>query len=335
MFGRVTRRHRVARSLCATTAVALALTHAACGSQLDPETVSNANGGTTGAQGGVAGTDSGVVADGTTDPGATGDAGTAGTAGTTGTKGTAGGSTGSTGSGGSGGGEEGSGDNAAGGGGKGASCNGFKNQTGVTDSEITIGNSSDISGPVPGLFESSQDAVKAYVAYFNATSDICGRKLKLNLYDSRTDAAADQQSYAKACAEVFAMVGSMSAFDSGGAATAQGCGLPDIRSAAVTSERNACSTCFGAQSAQTGEFENAVPDFVKQYYPDSADNAGFLYINAGASAQNAVVQKSAMEKRGLQFDVFQGIDISEFNYSPYVQQLTDACVEVVFWIGDY
>ena len=46
------------------------------------------------------------------------------------------------------------------------------------------------------------------------------------------DAAADQQAYASACEETFAMVGSMSAFDSGGAGTAQGCGLPDIRSAA-------------------------------------------------------------------------------------------------------
>jgi ABC-type branched-subunit amino acid transport system substrate-binding protein len=344
VFGRVARRQGVARSLSATTVVALALSLAACGSQLDPETVSKANGSTAaGAQGGVAGTEGGVVGDDSTDAsGATGDLGTSGTTGGTGSSGTSGTTGGSTGSGSTGGGGssgsgggQGSGDNAASGGGKGASCDGFKNQTGITDDTITIGNSSDISGPVPGLFESSQDAVKAYVAYFNSTSNICGRKLKLNLYDSRTDAAADQQSYAKACDEVFAMVGSMSAFDSGGAATAQGCGIPDIRSAAVTSERNACSTCFGAQSAQTGEFENAVPDFVKQYYPESAAHAGFLYINAGASAQNAQVQYKAMEKRGLHFDYVQGIDISEFNYAPYVQQLKDKGVEVVFWIGAY
>ena len=188
---------------------------------------------------------------------------------------------------------------------------------------------------MPGLFESSQDAVKAYVAYFNSTSDICGRKLKLNLYDSRTDAAADQQAYAKACDEVFAMVGSMSAFDSGGAATAQPCGLPDIRSAAVTRDRNACSTCFGAQSVNTGEWENAPGDFVKKNYPDAAAHAGLLYINAGAAAENGPVEVNAMKKRGLHFDVVQGIDISEFNYAPYVQQLKDKGVEVVFFVGAY
>ena len=74
---------------------------------------------------------------------------------------------------------------------------------------------------MPGLFEANQDAVRAYVAYFNATSDICGRKLELKTYDSRTDAAADQQAYTQACDDTFAMVGSMSAFDSGGASTAQ------------------------------------------------------------------------------------------------------------------
>jgi ABC-type branched-subunit amino acid transport system substrate-binding protein len=85
---------------------------------------------------------------------------------------------------------------AADGGGDKASCDGFQNGPGISDSEVTIGNASDISGPVPGLFESSQDAVKAYVAYFNSSSDICGRKLKLVTYDSRTDAGADQANYA-------------------------------------------------------------------------------------------------------------------------------------------
>ncbi len=216
-----------------------------------------------------------------------------------------------------------------------ASCDGFQNGTGITDTEITIGNSSDISGPVPGLFESSQDAVKAFVAYFNSTSDICGRKLALANYDSRTDAGADQQSYAKACNEVFAMVGSMSAFDSGGAGTAQSCGLPDIRSAAVTKDRNACTTCFPAQSVNTGEWENAPGEFIKANYPDAAAHAAVLYINAGAAAENGPASAAAMTKQGLNFDVVQGIDVAEFNYAPYAQQLKDKGVKAVFWTGAY
>ena len=332
--------HRVNKLASAVAAVTLAVTLAACGSNIDPDDVqglgTNGDGGA--AQGGVVNPD-GTVADGTTGGDTTG--GTTGgdtTGGTTGGGDTTGGTTGggdTTGGGTTGGGTSGDGDNAADGGDKGASCDGFKNQTGITDKEITIGNSSDVSGPVPGLFEAAQDATRAYVAYFNSTSDICGRKLKLNLYDSRTDASADQQAYTKGCSEVFAMVGSQSAFDSGGAGTAQGCGLPDIRAAAVTNERSACSTCFGAQSTNTGEHQNIVADYILKNYGSSGQHAGFLYINAGAAAQNAPVQASAMTKRGMHFDVVQGIDIAEFNYAPYVQQLKDKKVEVVFWTGAY
>ena len=193
----------------AAMAATLALALAACGSQLDPDTVAAAQG-----------TDGSLAPDGTvaggTDPGAAaGGAGAArATAPASGTTTDSGGGTG-------GGGTEGTGGNAAAGGAKAGSCEGFKNQTGITDKTITLANVSDISGPVPGIFESAQEATRAYAAYFNATNDICGRKLDVELLDSRADAGADQQAYTKACDEAFAAVGSMSAFDSGGAGTAE------------------------------------------------------------------------------------------------------------------
>jgi ABC-type branched-subunit amino acid transport system substrate-binding protein len=311
-----------------TLAVTLCLTLAACGSNLDPEDVQGLGGTAAGDQGGVVNPD-GSVAGGDLPGTSAGDTGGAAGGATGGSSGAAaGGSAG-------GGGAQGDGDNAATGGAKGASCDGFTNGPGITDKEIVIGNASDISGPVPGLFEAAQDATRAYVAYFNSTSDICGRKLKLVTYDSRTDSSADQQAYTKACDEVFAMVGSQSAFDSGGAGTAQGCGLPDLRAAAVTRERNACTTCFGAQSTNTGEHQNIVADYILKNYGSSGQHSAFFYINAGAAAQNAPVQASAMTKRGMHFDIVQGIDIAEFNYAPYVQQLKDKNVEVVFWTGAY
>ncbi len=330
---------RSPRVVVALLSGALALSLAACGSQLDPNSLAAANGGTV--QGGVAadgtlpegsaGLDGGGAGDGA-DPGAV-DGGVADSGGDA-----AGGTAGTPVAGGDSGG--GDGDGAAGGQppvdeAKSGSCDGFKNGPGVTDDTITIGNSSDISGPVPGLFETAQDGTKAFVKYFNATSDICGRKLVLKTYDSRTDAAADQQAYTAACKEVFAMVGSVSAFDSGGAATAQRCGLPDLRGAAVTTERAKCNVCFGAQSVNAGQVNNAVPDFVKKSFSSSADKAAMLYINAGAAAQNAKIQVRAMTKRGLKFRYVQGIDVSEFNYATYVQQLKDRGAEVVFWIGAY
>ena len=177
-------RMKVSTLVSAVTAVTLAVTLAACGSNLDPEEVQGLGSGGGTAQEGVVNPD-GTVTGGDTSGGTTTGGDTSGGTTTGGTtrrddrrhhrrydgrhdgrdrrrrrrRRRA------------------EGDGSATGGGKGASCDGFKNGPGITDSEIVIGNASDISGPVPGLFEAAQDATKAYVAYFNSTSDICGRKL--------------------------------------------------------------------------------------------------------------------------------------------------------------
>jgi ABC-type branched-subunit amino acid transport system substrate-binding protein len=322
---------------------ALAIPVACGGSTLDPAQVRAANNAVAGQAGG---TGSGGTVGTSGDTGGT--TGTTGTTGTGGSGGSTGGTTGGTGAGGTGGSTGGStgttgggsggttgGKASAGGDVQAGSCAGFKNQTGINDKTITIGNSSDISGPVPGLFTSAQQATKAYVAYFNATSSICGRKLQLNFYDSRTDAGADQQSYVKMCSDVFAGVGSMSAFDSGGAATADKCGLPDLRSASVPRERNACGTCYGVQATDADEFENAVPDFFLKNYRDASQHAAFLYLNAGAAAQNAKTQQAVETKRGMKFLYSAGIGVSEFNYGSYVQAMKDKGVKWVQFLGSY
>lgn len=318
----------------ALLAAVLAVVLAACGSQLAPGEVVGAGGGLSGAEqaGGPVDVAPGLAADPV--PGTVGEDGAPGGDGPA----AAGAPDAARGGGGSdapaaGGAEPGGGENAATGGRKAAPCAGFENTTGITDSTITIGNASDISGPVPGIFESAQVAVRAYVAYFNATSDLCGRKLVLKTYDTRTDAGGDQQAHTDACDTVFAMVGSMSAFDSGGASTTQSCGLPDIRSAMVTGARQSCKTCIGAQSTIAGEMNNAVPDYVLKNFPAAAKNAAMLFINAGAAAENGRLQAAAMTKRGMKFSMVRPVDISEFNYAPFVQQMKEEGVRYVQMIG--
>jgi ABC-type branched-subunit amino acid transport system substrate-binding protein len=218
---------------------------------------------------------------------------------------------------------------------KAGSCTGFKNGKGISDKTITIGNSSDVSGPIPGLFASAQQGTQAYVAYFNATSSICGRKLALTNLDSRTDAGADQTSYQTMCDNVFAAVGSMSAFDSGGAQAAASCGLPDIRTAITTAARNGCGTCFAAHPTGPYESPSEVPDYIVKNYHEASQKAAFLYINVGAAAENGQAQQKAEEKRGMKFLYTGVIDIADFNYGPYVQAMKSKGVEFVQFIGAY
>lgn len=226
----------------------------------------------------------------------------------------------------------GGGSSSASGGNRG-SCHGFRNSTGITDKAIRIATVADVSGPVPGIFLSAQQAVKAYAAYFNATSSICGRKLDVLPIDSRTDAVGDQSAYLDACDRAFAAVGSMSAFDAGGAVTAQQCGLPDLRALAVSDARNACRTCFGAQATDLHAFQNAVPDFFVRNYRSASQHAAMVYVNAGPSPLNARTQQLVAERRGMRFVYTAGFDIAEFNYGPYVQQMKQKGVRWVQFVG--
>ena len=308
----------------------LSLAAAGCGSQVSPETVAAAQGAGSPVVGGaaVAGSDSAVTGE---------DAGPGSVAGSSGGVDSGGAATSG------GGGASGGGGDAAGGpaearppgaGGTG-SCEGFENQVGITDSTITVGNVADISGPVPGLFQEAQDAAKAFATYFNATSDICGRKLDLKLYDARADALGDQQAALKACEETFAVIGSMSSADGGGAAATEECGLPDIRSANTTPERAACSTCFAAHATDPTKVTSAMPSFWLDREPEAAQSAAMLYVDVPAASANAKYYVQAYEEGGMDVKVVQAIPQSEINYAPYVRRLQDEGVEWVQYFGPY
>ena len=285
-----TRRHRRSRTTLLTAAAAVAaVVLAACGSTVAPETVAQTRGGS-GTAAGVSGSGPDVTGTGGGDPGTTdgGDSTGTGTgAGGTASTGSGSGDTGG-GTGGDSGGPDPSGPRAQAPGGtdEGVDCSGLADDTGMDSDSITIGNATDISGPVPGLFEESQKATQAFVAYFNASgSTICGRTLELVTYDTRTDGSADQQAAARACDDAFAMVGSMSAFDSGGAATTEECGLPDVRAITTTKQRTACTVCYAAQPAGPEEFQNAVPDYIMRNH-GGGQKAAMLYLEGGAATEN-------------------------------------------------
>ncbi|WP_435768891.1 ABC transporter substrate-binding protein [Nocardioides sp. SYSU DS0651] len=321
-----------ARRTIGVVAAVLALT--ACGSRLDPETVADVNGVAGGGQGGVTGDP--LAADGAgADGGAGGSADGGGAAGgdSAGGAGSGDSAGGSGGGGGAGGPTSGSG--SATGGVKAGSCAGFKNQTGITDKTITLANIADISGPVPGIFEAAQQATRAYVEYFNSQGDICGRKLSVVNLDSRADAGADQSATVKACQQAFAGVGSMGAFDSGGAGPAESCGLPDIRAAMTTPERADCGTCFGVYSVRPNLIADSGPKWLKSKFPSATKNVGLLYINGGAATINAKSQAAAWAKMGWGMKYVQGIDVAEFNFAPYVQQLKDKGIKMVVYLGPY
>ncbi len=334
------RQHRVRpRGAVVAASLLAALTAAACGSNVSPETVAQVNGGVYAGAGAQPGTPGGTAADGTVPAGqsVTGPDGSARSAGSAGDEGTTSG--GASASGGSGSGRATGG--ADGGeapvqGVRAGRCDGFDgDQTGISDDKIVIANASDISGPVPGLFESAQLATKAFAAYFNSRDDICGRKLEVLALDSRAESGADQQAYTKACSNAFAAVGSMSSFDSGGAATAEQCGIPDLRSLSVTPERRKCDTCFSAMGVSPNLVPTALPKYWVEKEPEAVKHVAMLYVNVGAAKVNSESWRKAWGANGWKIDYFQGIDVDEFNYAPFVQQMKDRGIRFVVYAGPY
>ena len=335
------------RPIVIATAAACAMLLAACGSAVPPKQFVDAQGVLAGGQVEGAQTGTGGTGTGGTDVGTNGGATTGtGTGTTTGGGSTGGGSTGggSTGGGSTGGGSH-SGGGSTGGGSKAGgpvsnvkagSCAGFKNTTGITDTTITLANVADISGPVPNLFKSVQNASAAYAAYFNSTSSICGRKLKILPLDSGTSENVDQQADTTACSSAFAEVGSMGAFDAGGADTVAKCGIPDLRTASTETARWKSPVSYGVYSLAVPEVPTVpfVTYFEKQ--GNAYKNAAFVYLSAGASTLNANSFTAAETKMGFNFKDKIGIDVTSVpNYGSIVTKLKSDGIQYVQYIGAY
>jgi len=242
---------------------------------------------------------------------------------------------------GSGGGNPGGGGSGAPGGGAAAgvvkgSCAGFTNGTGISNSDITVANSSDLSGPIAGLFLSAQQAVKAYLDYFNSTTGgVCGRRIKLVSLDSQTSDTGNLQAETSACSEAFALVGSMSAYDSGGASQGVKCGIPDLRAIAVNPQRADSPMSFGTDSLAISQVPTSPYAYIKSTQGDAYQHAAMIYLNIGATTINGQSFQKAEEAIGFKFVYTQAIAVTEFNYAPYVAAMVAKGVKYVQWVGNY
>jgi Periplasmic binding protein len=218
--------------------------------------------------------------------------------------------------------------------------NGGATDVGVTATTIKVGNISDITGPVSGLFSSAEQAALAYLDYFNEThpDGVCGRKLVFDPADSGTDSGIDRSKTQDACHNDFAIVGSMSAFDDGGAEPIQQCHLLDIPAIAVTSQRQQNPGTHAANAASTQGVAAVVPNYFTKHFGSVTKHAAFLYINIGAAEQNAQVDIKAYEHAGWHWIYTAGLppqSATTQGFKPYVQKIKQAHAQLLIWLGAY
>lgn len=217
-----------------------------------------------------------------------------------------------------------------------AGGNGGATDKGVTATEIRIANLSDVSGPSPGLFKTAQQGISALVQYVNSQGGIYGRKLKLDLIDSKTDSGANHAGALDACDKDFALVGSMSAFDDGGAEPIDKCKIPDLSAIPVNASRQLAQYTFGAFPNRPDYVATGAANYIKEKYGDSTiKKAGIFWINGAVTRSQAQRVVETYESVGYKFVSKQETQVVETSYCPYVLDMKNQGVDYVTSVSDF
>lgn len=199
-----------------------------------------------------------------------------------------------------------------------AGGNGGATDVGVTADSITVGNVSDLSGPVPGLFQGAVIGTQAYFAKINAEGGVYGRQLKVAVGDGQLDCSANKAATTDLAPKVFAFVGSFSLYDN--------CGLPAMQAqpnesavqVALSDALNAYPRNFAVAPLAAGWRQGPL-NYYATKYGDAWKHIGSIYANVGSSPAIWGHVKKAITASG-------GAVVSEYGYGP---NDTDFTAEVI------
>ena len=208
----------------------------------------------------------------------------------------------------------------------------FTTDVGVTDDTITIGVIADLQGVVPGLFKAAVDGVKAYAAKVNSEGGINGRELVVTEFDTGTNDRGNADAYEDACDEVFASVGSASAFDSGGRDAIEQCGFPMVNAFVTDDEVETFPFVFPRVSP---DYAGVGPArYMAEQHPEAVRNAAMFYVNTPTIEQSANNSMEARESVGWEFTYVQPVGQLESNYTPHAIEMKNRGVGAFVLVGD-
>jgi len=212
-----------------------------------------------------------------------------------------------------------------------ASGNGGSTDVGVTGSTITVGNVSDLGGPVPGLFQGGPYGTQAYFDYVNSQGGIYGRKLALKTVDDQLDCSQNQAAYQNLVGQVFAFVGSWSLDDYCGAQVLAQHPAPAIQQAlSVDFQKLPGSYSIDPYNAGaiTGYFE-----YFKAKYPDAIGSVGTIVGNQPAAVQSWKYFKATMESLGYSVKYEDDFPPAQSNFTADVVRMKSQGIKMVFIVA--
>ena len=212
--------------------------------------------------------------------------------------------------------------------------NGGATDVGVTGTEIKISVLTDLTGPVPGIFKPTVDAVNAWANLINSQGGIFGRKIKVIPIDSKTSTADNRAGAQQACKDTFAIVGSMSAYDDGGAGPINECGIPDISATVVNRPRDQAKTTYPAFPNVADYYILGPKKSIAEEDPGAVKKAAMLWLNAPVARFNATKNMDAAKSIGYEWVYTQQVEVVEPNYTRFVSEMKRLGVQYVSMVGD-
>ena len=203
---------------------------------------------------------------------------------------------------------------------------------GVTATEIKLGEIATVSGPVPGLFQSSVDAMDAFASYINSQGGIDGRKLVIVHKDDAYDCVTYTNDMKSLATQVFAVVGSFSVEDGCGASVLKANpNFPDIEADIINPELFSSPNAFAAMSQVPG-YLNTGYNWVKNKYPTAIAHTAQLYLTSAASSSNG--QALVAESVGYKYVYRRGMSPTETNFTSDILRMKADNVQVVDLTSD-
>jgi ABC-type branched-subunit amino acid transport system substrate-binding protein len=204
---------------------------------------------------------------------------------------------------------------------------------GVTGDSITIGVIADLTGVVPGLFKAAPDAVKAFAAMVNEEEGgINGRELVVKEFDTGTNDNGNRLAYEEACDQVFASVGSESAFDTGGYEAVKECGFPHLAGFTTDDAVDELPFVFPRTSAAYANVGAA--RYLAEQFPDAVKNTAIFYGNVPVTERSARLLIEARESVGWEFTYEQPVATLESNYTPHALEMKNRGIQAFAFVAD-
>jgi ABC-type branched-subunit amino acid transport system substrate-binding protein len=201
---------------------------------------------------------------------------------------------------------------------------------GITAKTVTVGSISDISSPVPGLFEGAKIGTEAYFAYINSQGGVNGRKLVLDARDSAFSSGAVTNEATSIAKNDFAIVGGFSLLDNAEQPIIDSAKLPTVAQILNPSLFKDPNVYSAAPQVDGGNITGPYK-WLKSKYPSAVKALGMIGDNTTASVLAVEKTDRALtESLGYKWVYSRDASYTETTFLPDIIKMKSSGVQLVF-----